>query len=461
MTSLWNEHDLIHATNGHFLSSSTIEGTGVSIDTRTLQEGNIFIAIMANNDGHDYVKKALQAGAACAIISHPITGLEEDNRLLFVEDTLQALTNMGRFARDRFKGNVIAITGSVGKTTTKEMLKIALSPFGNVHAAVGSYNNHLGVPLTLARMPLDTTYCICEIGMNHSGEIAPLADIVKPNLAVITEVASSHLGLMGNMDAIALEKSQIISALPKNSQAILPEDIYGLSFFQKMASHYHVQLCTVGTSNLATITINTIELDAQHSSFQIKIKDKTYPITLSVPGKHLVRNAALVISVVEALQLDITKAATALQDFQTSTGRGKTIPLSQQKGILLDESYNASTLSIRSALATLNILAQKRRIAVLGDILELGDYSRQEHLSLLPDLSKNADIVFCCGSIMYDVFEQLPPLLKGHWSATAQELIPFIKQDLKDGDTVLVKGSNSMRMNLIVNALTTPAEGKN
>lgn len=462
MSVLWTETDLIHATGGSFPCAMPIKGTGISIDTRTIEKGDIFIAIIGeNSDGHAHVQKALEAGAACAIASRPITGLPENAPILYVKDTLQALTDMGRYARKRFTGKVIAITGSVGKTTTKEMLKTTLSAFGTVHAAAGSHNNHLGVPLTLARLPIDTNFCVCEIGMNHIGEIAPLAELVSPHIAIITEVSSSHLGYMQNLDNIAKEKSQIITALPVQGVALVPESIYGLEIFKETAKQHQVHLQTVGTTSAASIQISDIRLKAQESTFQVVINKQHYAFTLSSPGEHLVRNAGLVIGSINALGLDIQHAISALTSFQTGNGRGKILPLQGQNGRILDESYNASTLSIRTALKTLSLLAPARKIVILGDIMELGEYSEQEHLSLLPNITSNADLVFCCGSMMKIVFEQLPPPLQGAWCASAQELIPLIQKSLQDNDTLLVKGSNSMRMNAIVTTLTAPAIRKN
>ncbi|MDI2090757.1 UDP-N-acetylmuramoyl-tripeptide--D-alanyl-D-alanine ligase [Commensalibacter oyaizuii] len=462
MSVLWTKDDLVKATGGTFSIPFTSVGKGISIDTRTLQKDDIFIAITGDkNDGHDYVSKALQAGAACAIVSKKITDLESNAPLLYVDDTFKALTDMGRYGRSRFRGKTIAVTGSVGKTTTKEMLKSTLATFGTVHAAAGSHNNHLGVPLTLARLPEHYDFCVCEIGMNHSGEIAPLAALAKPDIAIVTEVASSHLGFMKSLEAIAIEKSQIITALSPNNTVLLPEHIYGLQIFKETAQQYQAHLQTIGTSSTADIQIDCIDLRANQSKFVLRINHHTISFLLSSPGEHLVRNAALVVGAANALNLELHNVSAALATFKTGKGRGQILPLFPQKGIVLDETYNASTLSVKTALKTLNLLAPKRKIAILGDILELAEHSKQEHLSLLPDLLENTDLVFGCGAMMNIVFEQLPQSMKGHWCASAQELIPFIKPILQDNDTLLIKGSNSMRMNIIVTALTAPAIRKN
>ncbi len=456
MTLLWNETDLIQATKSTLSSVQTIHGTGVSIDTRTMKKGDIFIAIQGeNSNGHDYIEQAIAKGASCVVATHIPARYKNQCTFLIVPDTLNALIQMGIYARQRFQGKTIAITGSVGKTTTKEMLKTALQPFGKIHAAEGSYNNHLGVPLTLTRLPYNVDYCISEIGMNHSGEIAPLVAMVKPDIAIITTVSSSHLGLMKTLDAIALEKSQIITGLTKNGVLILSETIYDLPLFERQAHHYHIHLYKTGFTEQANFQIQSvIVLDADYSSFQIKINQQIYPVTLMSPGQHLIHNAALVLGTVAMLKLQIPKAISSLSHFKTGVGRGKILPLINKNGILLDESYNASTLSIQAALNTLTLLATNRRITVLGDIFELEEYSKQEHLSLLPSIIQNSDLVFTCGSSMKIVFDQLPQSLQGKWCSNAEQLIPFIIQNLQDQDTVLVKGSHGMHMGKIVKALT-------
>lgn len=454
---LWNETDLLAATGGRFETNPvTIQANGVSIDSRTLQKGDIFIAISGDkNDGHLYVQKALQAGAACAIVSQPIDNVPND-RLLFVKDTMQALTDMGHYARARFKGKVIAITGSVGKTTTKEMLRIALTPFGKVHAAVGSYNNHLGVPLTLSRLSPDDDFCICEIGMNHPGEITPLAHMVRPDIAIITEVASAHLGQMGSLDSIAEEKSQILTALPAQAFALIPENIHGLSLFEKQAQQFHIHLAKVGLSENSLIQITKTTLQCHKSNFEVFCSGLAISVHLSSPGNHLIRNAALCLGVAFLLHLDMQKAALALADFKVGPGRGQLLPLAHKEGMILDESYNASTLSIHSALATLRLIPSTRRIVILGDILELGEHALQEHLSLLADISTTANLFFCCGDFMKYLFEEMPLTQRGVWCQHAEELIPHIETILANGDTLLVKGSHSMHMNKIVQHFAAP-----
>lgn len=455
MTFLWNETDLIQATGGALSIHQAIHGTGVSIDTRTLRPGDIFIAIKGeNSDGHDYIQQALANGASCVIVTHIPSQFNSQLPFLIVSDTLHALTKMGIYARQRFHGKAIAITGSVGKTTTKEMLKNALQPFGKIHAAEGSYNNHLGVPLTLARLPSDADYCISEIGMNHSGEIAPLAAMVKPDIAIITTVSSSHLGLMKTLDAIAEEKSQIITALSKNGILILPETVYDFTLFEKRAMQYHVHLYRTGLSEKADFQIQSINLGADYSIFKFKTVNEIFSVSLASPGQHLIHDASLVLGAVFSLKLDLQQAITALHQFTAGSGRGEILPLIDKTGILLDESYNASTLSIQAALKTLTLLSPKRRIAVLGDIFELDEYSEKEHLSLIPSIIQNSDLVFTCGSSMKIVFDQLPRPIQGKWCKNAEELIPFIHQQLQDRDTVLVKGSHGMHMEKIVRALT-------
>lgn len=460
MMCQWTEKDLLLATNGTLTKPLNTVGTGVSIDTRTLKKGDIFIALVGErNNGHLYVKKAFELGACCAIVSQSIDEKKSNiYPLLRVPNTYDALTKMGFYARTRFKGKMIAITGSVGKTTTKEMMKVVLSHFHKTHAALGSYNNHLGVPLTLANLDKNAYYCVCEIGMNHPNEIAPLAHMVKPNIAMVTEISSSHLEFMQSLDDIALEKSEIVSGLLKNGTLILPENLYGLQYFINKTLNKPIEILKVGISVSADILLKEIQLTKTGSNFASVINGQHIPFYLSDPGYHLVKNAGLVIGAASSLGLDMKKVAQALSTFNAGAGRGKQILLHYKNVVILDESYNASALSIQACLKTLKLIASKRKIAVLGDIKELGQFSQNEHLSLIPYLLKYTDRVFACGPMMKIVFDHLPQHLQGAWGPSANNLIPFIQDDLLEYDTLLIKGSHSMNMNTIIHALTVLAK---
>lgn len=443
MSMLWNTDELRRATTGQLAADVAVYG--ISIDTRSLETGDLFIALVGEtSDGHAHIATALAKGAACVMV-HDACGID-DPRLLHVSDTMEGLRALGHAARRRFAGTMIAVTGSVGKTTTKNMLHSALSALGPTHAAVASYNNHWGVPLTLARMPRNSDFCVAEIGMNHRGEIAPLAEMVRPDVAVITTIGSSHLGYMGSVEAIAEEKSELIAALSPAGIAIVPDDTGMERFFAAAARRAGCPIAYVGRTGRARFRLEDVKTGAEGSHFTLA----GHPVTLGAPGSHLVHNAALTIAVLCALSLPLHAPLRALALWRPGAGRGQIQPILGGSASLLDESYNASVLSIRAALATLSLVPADRRIAVLGDIRELGTFAEAEHLSLVPDVMAHADLVFCCCPQMRHVFDALTEEKRGVWQPDAASLAPFVQSILKAGDVVLVKGSLGSRMRDVV-----------
>ncbi|ATU72338.1 UDP-N-acetylmuramoyl-tripeptide--D-alanyl-D-alanine ligase [Gluconacetobacter sp. SXCC-1] len=453
MTLLWNRADLLAATSGHFAAASgtDIAGTGVSIDTRTLHPGDIFIALRGeNSNGHDHVARALEAGAAC-VVAHEDCGT--DPRILRVDDTLAAMQAMARYARARFGGRMLAVTGSVGKTSVKDMLHAALAACGPTHCAVASYNNHWGVPLTLARLPAGAAYCVCEIGMNHAGEIAPLAAMVRPDVAVVTTVASSHLGLMGSVEAIAREKAEILLALHRGGIGIIPDGVSGQAFFERNAAQAGATVWRAGTGEGCAIVPGPVRATATGSDFSLRLPGWVGEAHVSAPGRHMAANAMLALGAACAAGADMARAVAGLATFRPGAGRGAMTKVMQDKVALLDESYNASPASVQAALDLLGLVAPGRRVAVLGDMLELGAFAGHEHVSLLPAVRANADIVFCCGPNMKTLFDTLPPSLRGAWTPDSGQLAPLVRAALRAGDTVMVKGSLGSRMRHVVASL--------
>ncbi|GBR70631.1 UDP-N-acetylmuramoyl-tripeptide--D-alanyl-D-alanine ligase [Gluconobacter kanchanaburiensis] len=452
MSILWTSADLRAATGGTLEADVSV--TGISIDTRTLVPGDLFIALRGEtSDGHEHVQQALDRGAACVLVHE--TGGVDDPRLLIVPDTMTALVNLGRYARARFRGKVIAVTGSVGKTTTKDMLKVALSAIGPTHAAIASYNNHWGVPLTLARLPQNASFCVSEIGMNHVGEIAPLAAQVRPDVAVITTIGTAHLGHMGSLEAIAREKASLLSALPPQGIAVVPDDAPG----QDLLMSALPEGCTLWRSGLspnADLRLEGLECSAQGSQYTLHMPIGTVSVTLTAPGEHLARNAALALGAVTALGENIKTAAEALKDFVPGAGRGqiRTILKDVQ---LLDESYNASTPSVRAALATLVLLPAQRHVAALGDIRELGTFADAEHRSLADAVTKAGALAFCCGPHMRSLYDALPSTLQGGYAGDAASLAPMLLNALRPGDLLLVKGSFGSRMRDVISVLDNAA----
>ena len=447
--ALWPEADLLEATGGMF--ATPFAASGVSIDTRTLQKGDLFIALMGETgDGHQHAARAMEAGAAGVMGHRPMPGIAQ---ALFVDDTLAGLTRLGAFGRTRFQGGVIAVTGSVGKTTTKEMLRLALSAFGPAHAAVASYNNHWGVPLTLARIPRDAAFCVAEIGMNHAGEIAPLARLASPHVAVITTVEAAHIGPLGGMEAIADEKAAIMSGLNEAGMAVLPADSPWFPRLRERAGTHHV--LSFGVSPAADTRLLAIEPDAAGSTLRATIAGRELKMRLNAPGRHMVMNVLAALTAVTALGLDPITAAGMLEQFAPLRGRGahRRLALSGGAALLLDESYNANGASMRAALDVLRLQPATRRVAVLGDMLELGEAGAEEHASLAADVSRSASIVFTCGPLMRGLFDAIPPGSRGAHAPDSASLAPIVAAQVRAGDVVLVKGSLGSRMKTIVEAL--------
>lgn len=464
MSNLWTRAELEAATGGRFLdcagqpATATPEGavSGISIDTRTLQPGDLFIALKGDaSDGHAHVQAALDKGAAAAMV-HRAAGLA-DPRVLVVADTMQGLQDLAVAARTRFAGKVVAVTGSVGKTTTKEMLRLCLGANGKTHAAEASYNNHWGVPLTLARLPRDAAFCISEIGMNHPGEILPLARMVRPDVALISTIGSAHLGHMGSLDAIAAEKASLITTLPAGGIAIVPDDAHGASFFAAAAQRASATLWTAGANPNSTAHMSALHAGADGTHFTASIVGVDVPVHIPAPGVHLARNALSALAACAALNTNLPKAAAALEAFAPGKGRGALSRIAGGAVTLLDESYNASSTSIRAALDVLHHIPASRRIAVLGDMRELGDFATAEHTALAQPAAVSADLVFCCGPHMKSLFDALPHARQGAWADNAASLAPLVCAALRTGDAVLVKGSLGSRMRDIIAALGTLA----
>ena len=455
MTPRWTAHDLLEATGGTM--GVPFVATGVSIDTRTIQPGDLFVALRGEtSDGHAYVADAIAKGAAGAMVHG---AMPEVSRLLVVDDTLAALHRLGGYARERFTGRLVAVTGSVGKTTTKEMLRTILTAFGNTHAAVASYNNHWGLPLTLARLAPDAEFCVAEIGMNHAGEIAPLARLARPHVAVITAVEKAHIGFLGSIEAIADEKAELLRALEPGGIAVLPADTRLLP--RLLAAVGDAQIVTFGEARSADARLVDLTMDADGSDVAAELAGQRIAFRLNAPGRHMAMNALAAVAAAHQLsQASPERVAQALGGFAPVVGRGtrRTIAVPGGTALLLDESYNGNPASMRAALTVLRLQNAERRIAVLGDMLELGDASGAEHRALATDVAAAADRLFTCGPLMHALYNAVPEAMRAGHAQDSASLAPILARSVAPGDAILIKGSLGSRMKLVVNALEPRAE---
>ncbi len=466
MTPLWTSADAAAATGGQ--AATDWQAHGVSIDTRTIRPGDLFVALKDVRDGHDFVAQAMDKGAAAALVTHRPEGVADDAPLLIVPDVLDALANLGRAARARTKARIAAITGSVGKTSTKEMLLTVLSRQGKCHAAEASYNNHWGVPLTLARMPTDADYAIIEIGMSNPGEIAPLSQMTQPDAIMITTVAAAHLAAFDDLAGIAREKAAIIDGLVPGGVAILNADIETSQILRDHASQHAAQQVLFGETG-DDWTVQDVQLSGDVTVIRAKGQGHDYLFKLSVPGRHFAMNAVGVLAVTDALGADPVRAALDIAQWVPPAGRGtrEVIVIDGAKVNetidLIDDAFNANPTSLAASLEV--IAASKphdnvgrtikgRRVAILGDMLELGPDEVAMHRAIADntDLQK-LDLVHCSGPLMHNLWQSLPEGQRGQWAERASDLVPKVSNLVDAGDVVLVKGSKGSKVSLIVDAI--------
>ncbi|MCA3275388.1 MAG: UDP-N-acetylmuramoyl-tripeptide--D-alanyl-D-alanine ligase [Roseomonas sp.] len=454
MTTLWTSTELLAATGGALAAELAV--TGVSIDSRNIAPGDIFIALRDQRDGHEFVADALARGAVAAMVDHQPSGGVDATKLLMVRDTLAGLTALGAAGRARAAARVVGVTGSVGKTTTKEMLRVALAAFGTTHTSAASHNNHWGVPLTLARLPRDAAFAVVEMGMNNRGEIAPLSRLARPDVGIITSIGTAHIGNLGSQAAIAVEKGDIIAGIAPGGTAILPADSAFLPELTTRARDAGLQVMTHGEAEGADARLLSYQLSAVGGDAEIMLAGQRLHLHLTAPGRHVALNACAVLATVKALGLTPDIAANALADFTAGAGRGalRRIAVAGGEALLIDDSYNASVASVRAGLAVLAAQPATRRIFAFGDMLELGAEGPAQHADLAADAAQHSDLVFCCGPLSTHLFEALPATQRGGHFPDSTSLAPVLRAALKPGDAVLVKGSLGSHMGVIIKALT-------
>jgi len=466
---LWTVDAMAAAMNAARAGRLPSSVSGISIDTRTIAAGEAFFAIKGENrDGHDFVTAARTAGAGLAVVAADKQDRFGDGTpLLIVPDVLDGLRALARAARQRSQAKIVAVTGSVGKTGTKEALRLALAGQGETHASAASYNNHWGVPLSLARCPASARLAVFELGMNHAGEIEPLARLVQPHVAIVTAVEPVHLEFFDSIEAIADAKSEIFSGIEPGGTAVLNRDN---AQFERLATNARragvERIVSFGADAEADARLIACRLNSDSSDVDARVLGTELSYRLGAPGRHVVLNSLAVLAASALLGADVRRAAHALAGLRAAPGRGAHITIDVPGGaiLLLDESYNANPASMRAALGVLGQAmlghgtARARRIAVLGDMLELGPRGRELHRGLADAVVANdVDLVFCCGALMRELWEVLPPRRRGGYAPTSAELAADVLAAIGPGDIVMVKGSLGSRMAPIVKALQNRA----
>jgi UDP-N-acetylmuramoyl-tripeptide--D-alanyl-D-alanine ligase len=470
MSVLWDIDALISVMNARPVGELPSGIGGISIDTRSLQEGDAYFAIKGDvHDGHKFVGAAQNARAVIAVVAEeklPALG-SFTLPLLVVNDVLAALELLGQASRERSKAQIIAVTGSVGKTTTKEALRHVLSASGKVHASIASFNNHWGVPLTLARMPEDTQFGVFEIGMNHAGEISPLVKMVQPHIAVITNVEAVHLGSFADVDEIAAAKAEIFEGVVEDGAVVLNRDNAYYDFLTNLAGKSGIkQIVSFGEADGSHVQLSKLKLHDRCSCLMAKLFDEDIAVKIGVPGRHIAQNVLAVLAVAKLAGADMTKSALALADLQPEAGRGARHQLAIGRGYftLIDESYNANLTSMRAAIAMLKASKPDnmgRRIAVLGDMLELGKKSGEMHGDLANEFSRtNIDQVFLVGPDMAHLRDNLPPDLLASYVADVNQLKPILFSSLQADDVVMVKASKGIGFAGLVDELVQKYKSK-
>ena len=455
---LWSQTDLVEATAGDLLGDWGNDGiTGVSIDSRTIKANELFVAIKGKRDGHNFINDAIKLGAKAALVDHVPVEISSNTPLVLVSCVQEALENLAKYRRKRSQAKLVAITGSVGKTSSKNMLKTILELQGKTHAAPASFNNYLGVPLTLANLPMDATYAVVEIGMNKPGEIEPLAKMTSADVVFITAIAEAHLVAFGDIAGIANEKAQIVKGLKRDGIAVLNAGTPCYEILKKQTIENGNQL--VSFSGIKSdIKAKKIQNLNGKIKVQYEFKEKEFEFILSSAGSHFAENSLGVLLCVDCLGGDIEKASRDLEKWKPSDGRGSIEKIFLPLGniLLIDDSFNANPSSMKAAL---RLLSQKniygnRRVAVLGDMLELGmkEVMLHEEISSWPELAA-IDIIHTVGPLMHNLHGQLPINKKGCHYRNKIEIISDLENILRKGDIVLVKSSKSVGLSSLVDAI--------
>ena len=464
---LWTAAEFVAAIGGSLDGALARAITGVSMDSRTLAPGEAFFAITGERlDGHRFVAAALARGAAVAVVADGFDRQDATGAILRVDEPLAAMRRLAGAARARSTARIIAVTGSVGKTGTKQGLALALAASGETHASPASFNNHWGVPFALANLPLKARFGVFEIGMNHAGEIRPLSRLVRPHIALVTAVAPVHIGHLGSIEAIADAKAEIFDGLAGGGLAVLNRDNDQFARLAAAAVGAGARVVSFGEHEEAEARLVSHVHEAGGSLVEADILGARVAYRLAAPGRHVVQNSLAVLAVTSLAGADLARGARALSQWLPARGRGERTVLCGGGGrmVLIDESYNANPASMGAAIAGLGAArpeGEGRRIAVLGDMLELGELAGRAHLELRePIVNRGIDLVFACGPLMRGLFDALPAGLRGGYAESCEELEGTVLAALRPGDVIMIKGSFAIGMGRLVEALKRPGQAR-
>jgi UDP-N-acetylmuramoyl-tripeptide--D-alanyl-D-alanine ligase len=454
--SLWTAAEIAAATGGTATADFAVNG--VSIDSRSIDAGDLFVALAGVRDGHEFAAKALIDGAAGILASKPVDGPSVQ-----VADTLKALELLGIAARDRSSARRCAVTGSVGKTSVTQAIAAGLALAGPSHNSVKSYNNHIGVPLTLARMPKATQRAVFEIGMNHADEITPLSKFVRPHAVAITTVGPVHIeNFPDGETGVAHAKAEIFDGIEPGGIAVLNADNRWFDLLADRARAAGARVLSFGAGEGCDARLTGFDVDGARATVSAVVHGQTLRYELLQTGHHWGLNSLCTLLILEAMDVDRPTALAALAAFEPLAGRGaeRVVANPGAPFTLIDESYNANPISMIAGFRTLGARkVQGRRIVALTDMLELGPEGPAMHASLAgPVEDAPIDLVFVAGPLMKSLWEALPATRRGGYAETAAELAPLIAQALEPGDVVMVKGSNGSRAGVIAAALAALGE---
>ncbi len=470
---LWTAYEAAAATGGALCSrggdaedwpAEEWSAAGISIDTRSLKPGDIFVALRDARDGHEFLKNAFDAGAAAALVARAPETAPDGAPLLVVDDTLQGLRDLAAAARLRNFGKRIGVTGSAGKTSTKEILRAVLGAGGSVHAADRSFNNHWGVPLTLARLPMHADYGVFEIGMNHGGEITPLTKLVRPHAAIVTTVGAAHLEFFESIEGIAEAKAEIFLGLAPGGVAVLPLDNEYFPLLKKRAEEAGAAaFVTFGEKAGADFRLLDYKPAGAGARLRTSIKGEERGFDVGIPGKHQALNMLAALAAADAVGADLDRGIAALAGLEPAEGRGQrtVIEVDGGEAVLIDESYNANPSSMAASIGLLGAAAPGaggRRIAVLGEMLELGPDAPALHASLAEALIEaKVDRVYAAGELMRHLWDALPEAMRALYAGSAVGLVGPVEDAVKSGDVVMIKGSNASKVSAVAKALSARA----